>query len=108
MKKEISPPLPFYIGSYKFIRVKNASEFVKDIENFHFGENNFHRNDCFDKVASHCVFIGVHFEYSHHFGRDEETYINSCNMTSLSKRFKKNISTIGGKGSSNTTKHQKQ
>ena len=34
MKKEVFSPLPFCIGSYKFTRVKNASEFVKDLEGF--------------------------------------------------------------------------
>ena len=29
MKKETFPPLPFYIGSYKFTKFKGASEFVK-------------------------------------------------------------------------------
>ena len=42
MKKTVFPPLPFYIGNYKFTRVKNASEFVKDLEIFHFGEKSFH------------------------------------------------------------------
>ena len=28
-KKVVYPPLPFYIGSYKFTKVKSASEFVK-------------------------------------------------------------------------------
>ena len=108
MKKAFFPSLHFYIGSYKFMRVKNASEFVKDLENFHFGEKSFHRNDSYNKVAKHCATIGVHFEYYHNFGKDEETYNNSCNMTALSKRFKKKINSSGGKGSSSTTEQQKQ
>ena len=103
MKKAVFPPLPFYIGSYKFMRVKNASEFVKYIENFHFGEKSLHRNDYSNKVANHCMSVGVHFEYSHHFDKDEETYINSCNMTALSNHFKKKSSTIGEKDSSRIT-----
>ena len=96
MKKAIFPPLPFCIGSYKFTRVKNASEFVKDLENFHFGKKHFHRNDSFDKDENHCASVGVNFEYSHHFDKYEETYRNTSNMTTLRKRFKKKISTIGG------------
>ena len=61
MKKEVFPPLPFYIGSYKFTRVKNASEFVRDLENFCFGEKSFHRNGSFHKVENHCASVGVHF-----------------------------------------------
>ena len=61
MKKVGFPPLPFYIGSYKFTRVKNASEFMKDLEIFHFGEKSFHINKSFDKVANHCATIGVQF-----------------------------------------------
>ena len=30
-KKVVHPPLPFYIGSYKFSKVKSASEFVKEL-----------------------------------------------------------------------------
>ena len=45
MKKAVYPPMPFYVGSYKFSKVKNAPDFVKDLENFHFGEKNFYRND---------------------------------------------------------------
>ena len=41
MKKETFPPLPFCIGSYKFMRVKSAPEFVKYLESFHFGEKEF-------------------------------------------------------------------
>ena len=53
MKKETFPPLPFYIGSYKFTKVKCASEFVKELENFHFGEKSFNRNDSSGRVAEH-------------------------------------------------------
>ena len=45
IKKVVFPPLPFYVGSYKFSKVKNAPRFVKELESFHFGEKNFHRND---------------------------------------------------------------
>ena len=64
MKKAIFPPLPFYIASYKFRKVKSAPDFVRDLEGFHFKQKIFHRNDSFDKVMKKCVFVGVHFEYS--------------------------------------------
>ena len=35
-KKPMYPPLPFYIGSYKFSKVKSALDFVKEIEYFQF------------------------------------------------------------------------
>ena len=40
-KRVVYPPLPFYIGSYKFSKVKNASEFGKELKYFHFGEKSF-------------------------------------------------------------------
>ena len=30
-KKEVYPVVPFFVGSYKFSRVKNAAEFVKEL-----------------------------------------------------------------------------
>ena len=45
-KKVVYPPLPFYIGNYKF---------VKELDNFHFGEENFHGNDSANKIADYCV-----------------------------------------------------
>ena len=85
MKKAVYPPMPFCIGSYKFSKVKSAPHFVKNIENFHFAENIFHRNDSQGKVAAHCAFVKVHFEYSDHWGMDEEIYRNACNMNYLDK-----------------------
>ena len=93
MKKVVFPPLPFCIGSYRFTKVNSAPYFVRDLEGFHFGEKSFHGNDSYEKVVKHCTFVGVHFEYSHHFDKDEKVYRNSCNMTSLSKRFEKKITT---------------
>ena len=52
LKKAVFPPLPFYVGSYKFTKVKNALDFVKELENFHFGEKDFHRNDSQGKDAA--------------------------------------------------------
>ena len=44
-RKDVYPPVPFYIGSYKFSREKSAVKFVKELEYFHFGEMIFHRNE---------------------------------------------------------------
>ena len=54
-KKVVYPSAPFYIGSYKFSKVKSATEFVKELEYFHFGEMSFHRNDSEDRVANYCI-----------------------------------------------------
>ena len=100
--------MSFYVGSYKFSKVKSTPDFVKDLENFHFGEKNFHRNDSQGKVAAHCVLVKVNFEYSDHWDKDEQIFRNACNMTSLNKRFRQKITTTGGKGSNNTTEQKKQ
>ena len=64
LKKVVYPPLPFYLGSYKFTKVKNALEFVKELENFHFGEKDFHRIDSQGKVDTYKVALKVNFEYT--------------------------------------------
>ena len=53
-KKEAYPAIPFWLGSYKFSKVKQTAEVVQELEHFHFGEMNFHRNDSQNKVADHC------------------------------------------------------
>ena len=63
-KKAVYPAIPFFVVSYKFSRVRNALEFVKELEYFHFGEMNFHRNDSEDKVVDYCTAAGVHFEHT--------------------------------------------
>ena len=78
--------------------VKNASEFVNELEYFYFGEMNFHRNEFEGKVADYCTEAGVHFEYTNFWDKDEETFQNAKNTTALRKRFKQKIATIGGKG----------
>ena len=83
MKKEIYPPMPFCIGSYKLSKVKSEPNFVKNLENFHFGENIFHRNDSQGKVTAHCALVKVNFEYSDHWEKDEKIFRNACNMTAL-------------------------
>ena len=50
-KKVVHPPVPFYIGSYKFSKIKSVAGFVKELEYFHFGEMSFHRNDSEHKVV---------------------------------------------------------
>ena len=42
MKKSFFPPFSFYIGSYKFTKVKSAPNFVRELEGFHFKEKRFH------------------------------------------------------------------
>ena len=65
-KKAVYPPVPFYIGSYRFSKVKSAREIVKELEYLYFGEISFHRNDSEDKVANYCAAAGVHFEYANY------------------------------------------
>ena len=90
-KKTTYPPFPFKLGSYRFARVKKADEFVEELERFHF-------NDSQGKVADHCKENNVHFEYTHHWDREEFVFRNAQNMTALRRRFKKKITTKGGKG----------
>ena len=90
--------MPIFVGSYKFSRVKNASEIVKELEYFHFGEMNFHRNDSKDKVSIYCTATGVHFEYTNLWDKDEEIFRNAKNMIALRKIFKQKIDNVGGKG----------
>ena len=73
-KKGVYPLVPFYIGSYRFSKVKRAPEFVKELEYFHFGEISFHRNDSKDKVSNYCAAVGVHFEYANYYDKDEEIF----------------------------------
>ena len=97
-EKAVYPPVPFYIGSYKFSKVKSVAKFVKELEYFHFGEMSFHRNDFENKVADYCTAVGVHFEYAYFWDKDEEVFRNARNMTALRRRFRKKITMVGGKG----------
>ena len=85
LKKVVFSPFSFYVGSYKFTRVKNAPEFVKELEIFHFKEKIFHRNDSRGKVAAHRALLKVNFEYTDHVDKEEEVYINVCSMIDLNK-----------------------
>ena len=69
--KAVYPVVPFFVGSYKFSRVKNAAEFVKELEYFNFGEMNFHRNVSKDKVVDYCTTTGVHIKYINFWVKDE-------------------------------------
>ena len=40
----------------------------------------------------------MHFEYTNLWDKDEETFRNARNMTTLRRRFKQKIATVGGKG----------
>ena len=97
-KKTAYPPLPFKLRSYKFTKVKQAAEFVEELEKFHFGKMPFQRKDTHKKVAEQCKEHKVHFEYTHHFDKEESVFRNAPNMTMLMRRFKKKITTKGGKG----------
>ena len=96
-KKTAYPPLPLKLGSYRFTKVKQADEFIEELENFHFGRMPFHGNDSKSNVAEHCKENKVH-EYTHHFDKEESVFRNAPNMTALRRRFKKKITTKGGKG----------
>ena len=96
-KKAVYPAVPFFIGSYKFSKVKKVTEFFKELEYFRFGEMNFHRNDSQNKVADYCKEARVHFEYTDFWDKYEETFHNTKNMTALRRRSKQKIATVGGK-----------
>ena len=97
-KKVAYPKIPFWLGSYKFSKVKQSTEFVQELEHFHFGEMNFHRNDSRNKVADHYKEQRIHFEYTNLWDKDEETFRSAKNMTALKKRFKQKITAVGRKG----------
>ena len=73
-KKFVYPVVPFFVGSYKFSRVKTAVEFMKELEYFHFGEIIYHRNDSEKRVIEYCAVVGVHFEYDDYWDKDEEVF----------------------------------
>ena len=58
----------------------------------------FHRSDSQGKVVEHCREHKVHFEYTHHFDKEESVFRSAPNMTALRRRFKPKITTKGGKG----------
>ena len=88
IKKALFPPVPFYVGRYKFNKVKSALEFVKEMEIFHFGEIIFHRNDSQGKVAAHKATHKVNFEYTDYIDKEEQVFKNVYSMEALRKRLK--------------------
>ena len=70
-KKEAYPAIPFWLGIYKFTKVKQIAECMQELEHFHFGEMNFHRNDSQNKVAEHCKEANVDFNYTNFWDKDE-------------------------------------
>ena len=97
IKKVVFPPVPFYVGSYKFNKVKSALDFVKDLEIFHFGQKSFHRNDSQGMVAAHKASHKVNFEYADYIDKEEQVFRNVYSMAALSKRLKGK--SFGAKGS---------
>ena len=71
LKKVLFPPLPFYVGNYKFSKVESSPELVKEIEIYHFGEKRFHRNDFWGKVAAYKASLKVNFDYTNYVDKDE-------------------------------------
>ena len=101
IKKVVFPPVSFYVGSYKFNKVKNAPKFVKELEIFHFGEKSFHRNDSQGKVVAYKAAHKVHFKYADYADKEEQVFRNVYSMAALSKRLKGNTSGFKGSSSSN-------
>ena len=73
------------MGSYKFTKVKNAPEFVKELESFHFGEKYFHQNDSQGKVATYKYALKVNFEYTDYVDKEEEMCMNIYILTAMNK-----------------------
>ena len=88
--------------------MKSAPEYVKELENFQFGEKTFHMNDSKDKISKYCASVGVNFEYKNYWDKVEYIYCNTCNMASLRRIFKKKITIVGGKWSGSSIAEQKK
>ena len=108
LKKALFPPLPFYVGSYKFEKVKSALEFVKELEIFNFGEKIFHQNDSQGKVAAYKESLKVNFKYTNYVDKHEEIYRNVSSMSTLNKRLKMKRKETGDKGSNNNKPKPKE
>ena len=81
---------------------------MEELGKLHFGEINFHRNDSRNKVAEHCKEENVHFEYTSHWDKDESILRSAENITALRRRFKKKITTKGGKGQDEQEKEEEE
>ena len=108
IKKVVFPPIRFYIGSYKFNGVKSASDFVKELGIFHFGEVNFHRNDSQGKVEAHKATHKVNYEYSYYVDKEEQVYRNIYSVASLSKSSKRKAPGVKGSNSHNPKPNDKE
>ena len=76
------------MGSYKFTKFKNAPKFVKELENLHFGEKDFHWNDSQGKVAAYKETLKVNFEYVDYMEIEEEMYRNIYSITAWKNQLK--------------------
>ena len=99
IKKVVFPLVPFYVGSYKFNKVKSAPDFVKELEIFHFGDKSFDQNDSQGKVVAHKAAHKANFKYTDYIDKEEQVFRNVYSMAAVSKRLKRKAS--GVKGSSN-------
>ena len=69
------------------------------MENFHFGEYGFHRNDSQGKFAAYKESLKVNFNYTDYMDKEEEMYRNIYNITSLKNKLKLKTLVAGDKGS---------
>ena len=88
--------------------MKKADEFMEELGKFHFGEMHFHRNDSQNKVAEYYKEANVHFEYTSHWDKEESIFHSAQNITALKRRFKKKITTKGGKGQDEQEKEEEE
>ena len=98
--------MSFYVGSYKFSKIKSAPDFIKELEIFHFGEKSFDRDDSQGKVAAYKEALKANYEYTDYVDKDEQVYRNVYTMTALSKWLKEK--TYGVKGSNNNNQKPKE
>ena len=60
------------------------------------------------QASTHCKEANVHFEYTSHWDREESIFCSAQNMTALIRRFKKKITTKGGKGQDEQAKAEEE
>ena len=59
-------------------------------------------------MAEHYKEANVHFEYTSHWDKDESIFWSAENITSLRRRFRKKITTKGGKGQDEQKKAEEE
>ena len=101
IKKVVFPLVPFYVGSYKFNKIKSAPDFIKELEIFHFGEKIFHQNYSQGKVAAHKAAHKVNFDYTNYIDKEEQVFRNVYNTVAVSKRLKRKASGVKESSSNN-------